>query len=337
MFQPRVDATTFLSRRRFIKKNFAVAAAVAIALPGAGAFAQDYPNKPITFIVPMGPGGGVDTISRLVGQQLSSQIGQSVVVENKAGAGGAVAASFVARANPDGYTVFVADTGQLSINPSLYAKLPYDASKPFVTITEAVVTPLFLAVNADLPVKSVKDLVDYAKKNSVTYGTTGVGSVHHLSMERLASQSGVKLTHVPYKGAAQAVVALSAGEVNVAFSAMPSLKPHVEAGRVRIIGVSSSSRLPLLPDMPTVAEQGLPGFDAAPGIGFVLPPGTPDAIATRLHGEFVKALAAPKVKQTIEAMSMVPRNSTPQEYAKQVQTDADKYRQVIQKVGIKFE
>jgi tripartite-type tricarboxylate transporter receptor subunit TctC len=328
------------NRRTFthvLRKALCAAAAAAFALTSTGASAQAYPDKPIRFIVPMAPGGGVDVISRLVGQQLATQIGQPVIVENKPGAGGAVAAGFVARSDPDGYTIFVADTGQLSINPSLYKKLSYDADKPFVPITEAVTTPLFLAVNASLPVRSVKELVAYAKANHTSYGTTGVGSVHHLGMESFALQTGVKLIHVPYKGAAQAVVALATGEVDAAFSALPSLKPHLDSGKIRVIAVTTPNRVPLMPDVPTVAESGVPNFDVSVNIGFVLPPGTPQNLATRLHGDFIKALSAPEIRQKVAALSMVYRGSSQQQYTQQIKEDTVKYRKVIDSTGVRMD
>jgi len=282
----------------------------------------------------MAPGGAVDTIARLVGQQLATQLGQPVVVENKPGAGGAVAAGFVARSTPDGYTVFAADTGQLSINPSLYKSLPYDASKPFVPVMEAVTTPLFMAVNASLPVHSIAELITYAKTHSLSYGSTGIGSVHHLSVESLAQQTGMKLTHIPYKGASLAAVALAANEVNLAAGSLSSLRPYLESGKIRLIAVTTRSRSPVVPNVPSVAESGVAGFDVAVGIGFVLPPGTSQDVASRLHEGLTKAMAAPEIKQKLDALGWEIRAGSQQQYEQQIRNDTAKYRRVIDTAGL---
>lgn len=322
---------------RALSKGLGGVALAAIALSAACAFAQSFPDKPIHLIAPMAPGGAVDTIARLVGQQLSVQIGQPVVVENKPGAGGAVAAGFVARANPDGYTLFAADTGQLSINPSLYKTLPYDTSKPFVPVMEAVTTPLFLAVNASLPIHSVKELIAYAKTHPLSYGSTGIGSVHHLSVESLALQTGMKLTHVPYKGASPAAVALAAGEVNVAAASLSSLRPYLATGRIRLIAVTTRNRATVMPDVPSMAESGVAGYDVAVGIGFVLPPGTSQSVASRLHDGLVKAMASPDVKQKLEALGWEIRAGSQQQYAQQIKEDTTKYRKVIDATGTRVD
>jgi tripartite-type tricarboxylate transporter receptor subunit TctC len=299
------------------------------------AMAQTYPDKPIRFVVPMAPGGAVDTVSRSVANVLSKKIGQTVVVDNKPGAGGSIAAGFVANATPDGYTVFVADTGQLSINPSLYKKLPYDTSKNFVAVTEAVAAPLYLAVNAELPIKSVQELIAYGKaaKLPLAYGSVGVGSVHHLGMELFVSKSGIKANHIPFKGASQSAVALASGEVQVALSAMPSLKPLVTAGKVRLLAVTTAQRVPQTPDIPTVAESGVAGYSVAVNVGFVLPPNTPEAIANSLYREMTDVLNTAEVQTQLTNMGLVMMRSSPRDYANAIKEDTDKYRALIKATG----
>ena len=313
----------------------ALAAAVAlVAGLGTAGAAQDYPSQEIHFVLPMAPGGGVDTVSRAVAQKLSERIGQPVVVQNKPGAGGLIAASYVARAQPDGYTVFVADTGQLSVNPSLYKNVPYDTSKPFVPVTEAVSAPLFLAVNAALPVHSVQELIDYAKAHPQTpFGSTGVGSVHHLGMQLLATRAGLDMVHVPYKGASQSTMALVAGDVPVALSALPSLRGHLEAGKLRLLAVATPERSVLMPDLPTIAESGLKDFSVAVNIGFVLPPATPDSIAQYLYEQIGEVMKDPALQKQLMTMGLVPMMNTPAEYGRNIEADTVKYREVIEASG----
>ncbi|MCK9511159.1 MAG: tripartite tricarboxylate transporter substrate binding protein [Pigmentiphaga sp.] len=308
---------------------------LALAIGGGAAGAQTYPTKDIQFIVPMAPGGGVDTVSRTVAQMLAERVGQPIIVENRPGAGGLIAAGYVARANPDGYTVFVADSGQLSVNPTLYKDLPYDRSKPFVPITEAVSTPLFLAVNADLPIHSVPEFLEYARAHpGMPYGSVGVGSVHHLGMQMLVTQAGLDMVHVPYKGSSQTTTALIGGEVGVILSALPSLKGHIESGRVRVIGVATPERTELMPDLPTIAEGGLPGYNALVNIGFVLPPETSGEIAQFLHQEIKGLLEQPEFQQRLKTMGLIPLASSPQEYAAKIAADTAKYKQVIESANI---
>ncbi|MCY0855115.1 Bug family tripartite tricarboxylate transporter substrate binding protein [Cupriavidus sp. D39] len=322
---------------RLLRKGIGGISIAVVVLGATAALAQDLSKKPIHLIAPMAPGGAVDTVSRLVGQQLSIQLGQPVVVENKPGAGGIVAASFVARSSPDGFTVFAADTGQLSINPSLYKALPYDVSKPFVPVMEAVTTPLFLAVNASLPIHSVKELIAYAKAHPLSYGSTGIGSVHQLSVESLAQQTGMKLTHVPYKGASPAAVALAANEVSLAAASLSSLRPYLDSGKIRLIAVTTRNRAAVMPNVPSVAESGVAGFDVAVGIGFVLPPGASQSVANRLHDGLAKAMASPDVKQKLEALGWEIRAGSQQQYDQRIRSDAAMYRKVIEAAGLRVE
>ncbi|QAA92420.1 hypothetical protein CKA81_00075 [Pollutimonas thiosulfatoxidans] len=325
-----------MTRMTFRHMCSAVAAACFMTISAGAAVAQDYPKQPISFVVPMAPGGGVDTVSRSVAQLLSERIGQTVIVENKPGAGGLVAAGYVVRAAPDGYTVFVADTGQLSVTPSLHETLPYDKTASFVPITEAVSAPLFLAVNAASPIKSVEDFIAYAKANPGTvYGSTGVGGVHHLGMHLLATKAGVELVHVPYRGSSQSTTALASGEVPVLLSALPSLRGHIESGKVRVIAVATPERSVLMPDLPTIAETGgnLSDFSVAVNIGFVLPPETPDAIAQYLYKEIDAVMDDKALQDRLMSMGLVPLRNGPDQYRKNIAADTAKYLEVIKASG----
>lgn len=318
-------------------KDLCLALLAIVCLFGSisSAFSQPYPNKPLRFVVPMAAGGSVDVVSRSVAQVLSQKLGQSIVVDNKPGAGGSLAAAFVSNAAPDGYTVFVADTGQLSINPSLYKKLPYDTNKLFVPVTEAVAAPLYLAVSSEVPVKSVQDLIAFTKSQSapLTFASTGVGSVHHLGMEYLASKTGMKVTHIPYKGGSPAATALAAGEVQAAFLALSSLRPFLASGKVRVLAVGTSQRVPATPEIPTVTEAGVSDFSVAVNIGFVLPPNTPDAIAQRLHRDILEALGTPDVQRQLASLGFVPIGNSSAQFGKNIQADLAKYRAMIKLTG----
>ncbi len=321
--------------------KFLAAMLTTVCLLGASSFtvAQPYPNKPLRFVVPMAAGGSVDVVSRSVAQVLSQKLGQSIVVDNKPGAGGSLAAAYVANAAPDGYTVFVADTGQLSINPSLYKKLPYDTTKLFVPVTEAVAAPLYLAVNSELPIKSVRELIALTKAQSapLAFASTGVGSVHHLGMEYLASKTGMKLNHIPYKGGSPAATALAAGEVQAAFLALSSLRPFLASNKVRILAVGTSQRNPATPEIPTVMEAGVSDFSVAVNIGFVLPPNTPDAIAQKLHRDILEALGTPEVQKQLASLGFVPIGNTSAQFGQNIQTDFAKYRAMIKLTGASAE
>ena len=235
-------------------------------------------------MVPYGAGGSPDVIARVLGQRLAENLGQQVVVDNRPGAGGIIAAEIVAKSPADGYTLFIADTGHVAINPSLYPKLPYDPLRDFTPVTLAVSTPLFLAANAALQIESVKQFIDYAKaKPGVLYGSSGNGSSHHLGMELFRLLTGVSMTHVPYKGVAQSVPAVITGDVAVIFAALPSLAPHVKTGKIRLIAVGTAKRTPIMPDVPTVAESGAPGFEIDADIGFLAPTGTPREVVAKLN------------------------------------------------------
>ena len=314
-------------------------AAVAAVLAGAGqAPAQTFPAKAIHFVVPYGSGGSPDVLSRVIAQKLSENVGQPVVVDNRPGAGGIIAAEVVAKAAPDGYTLFIADTGHVAINPSLYAKLPYDPIRDFSPVTLAVSTPLFLAATATLPIQTVKQLIDYAKsKPGLPYGSSGNGSPHHLGVELFKLLTGVSMTHVPYKGVAQSVPALVAGDIAVLFAALPSLAPHVKSGKVRLLAVGTAKRTPIMPEVPTLAESGAPGFEIDADIGFLAPAGTAQEVVLKLNSEILKVIHTPEVKQRLAGLGIDVMGTTPEQYAEAIRAKIQKYGKLVKDAGARVD
>ena len=300
--------------------------------------AQGFPSRSIRFVVPYGAGGSPDVIARVLGQRLGENLGQQVVVDNRPGAGGIIAAEIVAKSPADGYTLFIADTGHVAINPSLYPKLPYDPLRDFTPVTLAVSTPLFMAVNAALQIGSVKQFIDYAKaKPGVLYGSSGNGSSHHLGMELFRLLTGVNMTHVPYKGVAQSVPAVITGDVAVIFAALPSLAPHVKSGKIRLIAVGTAKRTPIMPDVPTVAESGAPGFEIDADIGFLAPTGTPREVVTKLNAEIVRVLGSPDITQRLAGLGIETVGTSPEHYADAIRAKIIKYGKLVKDSGARVD
>lgn len=313
--------------------------ALAVALLGVGqALAQSFPARTIHFVVPYGSGGSPDVMSRVLAQKLSENVGQPVVVDNRPGAGGIIAAEAVMKSAADGYTLFIADTGHVAINPSLYAKLPYDPIKDFTPVTLAVTTPLFLAATATLPIQTVKQLIDSAKsKPGLPYGSSGNGSPHHLGVELLKRLTGISMTHVPYKGVAQSVPALVAGDVAVLFAALPSLSPHVRSGKVRLLAVGTAARTPLMPEVPTLAESGAPGFEIDADIGFLAPAGTPREVVQKLNAEILKVLHTPEIKQRLAGLGIDVEGSSPERYGEAIRAKIQRYGKLVKDAGARVD
>ena len=302
-------------------------------LCAATAFAQGFPVKSIRLIVPYGAGGASDVLSRALAQKMSESLGQQVVVENRTGAGGIVAAELVKSSAPDGYTLFVADTGPLAILPALQPKLAFDPLKDFTPVILAASAPFFLSVGAALPVQNVAQLVQYAReKPKLPYGSSGNGSGNHLTMEQLRFTAGIDLIHVPYKGNAQSVPALLAGDIALLFVGLASIAPHVKSGKARILAVATPRRSPQMPDTPTVAET-YPGFEMNLTIGIVAPAGTPRDVVTRLNTEFARALAAPEVAQRLASLGIDPLAGSPEAYAEQIRADLPRLRKLVKDTG----
>ncbi len=310
---------------------------LAIALCAAGAaLAQDYPNKPIRVIVPYAAGGLPDTITRLIQPKMADSLGQQLVVENRGGAGGISGTEAVAKAAPDGYTVLVADVGQVAINPHIFSKLPYQ-QKDLVGVGLIANSALFITLHQSVPANSFKEFIAYVKANpgKVNYGSSGIGSIHHLSMEAFKGAFGLNMVHVPYKGMGQAVPALLGGQVAMVPSALPAVEAHVKAGTVKLVAISTAKRSPQSPDTPTIAEMGAPGYDFAPEIGLLAPAGTPPAIVARLSAEVAKAVKAADVAARFKQLGIDPVGNSPEAYNAQIRAAFEKYGQVVKAAGVK--
>jgi tripartite-type tricarboxylate transporter receptor subunit TctC len=299
----------------------------ALALAGCfcaqGTLADDYPSRPIRLIVPYAPGGGADSVARVVAKRVGETIGQPIVIENRAGAGSIIGTDMVAKAEGDGYTLLLGQSGPISINPAVYKDLRYDPVKDFAPVTMTTAYPYILAVNAKSPVKSLQDFVALAKSKpgSLNYGTTGIGAANHLVTELFSSKAGLKMTHVPYRGTALAVADLIGGQVDVVFSDPISVLSHLQAGTLRALAVTSKERSPVVPELPTVAESGFPGFDAIAWHGILAPASTPPAIVKRLNAEIVSALLHAETKTLLTNQAMQTVGNTPDEFAAFIKQD----------------
>jgi tripartite-type tricarboxylate transporter receptor subunit TctC len=303
------------------------------------ALAQAYPVKPVRLIVPFPPGGISDVLARALGARLGAGFGQQVVVENRTGAGTTIASEFVARSAPDGYTLYLQDITTHAINASLYRKLPYDSIRDFTLIQMVATTPLILVVHPSLPVRSVKELVAFTKgrPGQIAYGSSGNGTIVHLSMELLKSMAGVDMLHVPFKGSPLSVVALLSGEVAVLFSTMPPALPHVQSGKVRALGVTSIQRSPVAPDVPTVNEAGLKGYEMVLYSGVIGPAGIPGAIVGRLNAEIGKTMRSAELKPTLDAVGAEPVAMSPEAFEKHLRSEIDKLGKIVRAVGARVD
>lgn len=319
---------------RRISVRILVLLAAGLGLPSA-ASAQKYPERPVRLIVPFAPGGTSDLLGRVVGARLSDALGQTFVVDNRGGAGGTIGAALAAQAPADGYTLVVPHIG-LAVNETLYAKRQYSAVKDLAPISKIGETPNSVVVNNNVPVKTMQDLIALAKKQpgKLNYGSAGVGSAAHLAMALLEHQAGVKFNHVPFKGGGPSMIATVAGQVDFSMPAFPTSVPHLKAGRLRIIGVTGTKREPTMPDVPTVAEAGLPGFEFVIWFGMFAPAKTPKAIIARLNQEIVKALATPDMRAQLAKVGVNADSSTPEELGKLLRADVAKWAKIIQSAGI---
>ncbi len=306
-------------------------------LAGSNALAQAFPNKPIRIIVPYSPGGTTDLLARLIGQHLSEKWGQSVVVENKPGVNGMIGSDLVAKAPADGYTIGIASPGSHAANASLYPKVTYDTVKDFTPITLAVSAPLVLVAHPGMNVNSVADVLALAKAKpgSISYASGGSGSSQHLAMELFKGMSGVDMVHVPYKGSAASYVDLLAGRVTLAFDAMTAAVPHVKAGKLKVLATGSAKRLPFLPDVPTVAEAGVSGYEYSAWYGFVGPAKMPAEVLHKLHAEIIAGLNSPKVRETLDKAGVLIVGNSPAEFSSFIAAEVDKAARVIKFANIK--
>ena len=310
---------------------------VAASLP-ALAFAQtDYPNRPVKLVVGFAPGGSTDIVARIVAQKLSEKLGQSVVVENKAGAGGTIGADQVAKAAPDGYTLTLGTTSTHAIAAGAYSKLPYDPVKDFELIGNIVLTPQAFVVGAQTPYRNMKDLVAAAKAKpgEIAYASLGNGSTSHLTMEAFQSTAGVKLNHIPFKGSSDAQTQIIGGQVPIMSDTVPGVLAQVKAGKLRAIGVAIPQRSPFLPDVPTVAEQGYAGFESVGWIGLAAPRGTPQPVLDKLNGEIRKMLADPAIQEKLKQLAFTPVGDSREQFTAFVKSEIAKWTKVARDSGAK--
>jgi tripartite-type tricarboxylate transporter receptor subunit TctC len=311
------------------------AALFAVQLTGGPAPAQDFPTRQVTLVVPLGAGGSMDIIARTLGPKLAERLGKPVVIENRTGGGTVIAANTVAKSPPDGHTLLIAPSGTLTTNATLYKKLPYDPIKDFAPIALYVKVPFILVVDPALPVRSVADLVKLAKDKQLSYGSTGIGAAPHLAGELLKSALGIEMTHVPYKGMVQILADIVAGHIQVAFGDPAIATQLSRDGKVRALGVSSLVRMPSAPEIPTLAEAGIPGFEAVSWHLVVAPAGTPKPVVDRLHAELKAIMATPEITQQLVAMGLIPVDSPPtDELQRFVAAELDRWGKLVQKAGI---
>jgi len=314
----------------------ACAAAAALICAG-GAWAQQgpYPNRPIKIIVGQPAGSATDLSARAVAQILTAEFGQSVVVDNKAGAGGIIATVQAAKSPPDGYTLLMTSSGPMAVNPTLYTSLPYDPAKDFDAITLVNSTPMFLVTNPAFAPATVAEVIKYAKANpgKVSYGSSGVGITNHITMEYFASTAGIKLTHVPYRGGPLALNDVMGGQIPLMFEPASTILPHAQSGKLRILAVSSAKRSATAPDVPTIAESGLPGFDAAAWVGLVAPARTPPEIIDKLNQVIVKGLRTPEIRARFAALGVDLVGDSPAQFSAFIKTEIIKWGAVVRESG----
>jgi len=317
----------------------AASSAVLVAILAQLAAAQTYPTKPVRIIVTFPPGGPSDFVARSLGQKLTEAWGQQIIVDNRGGAGGVVGVEAAARASPDGYTLLQGQSGGMSVNPALLPKLSYDPFRDFAPISMLVINPQMLVAHPSLPVKSVKELIALAKRRpgQINYASAGYGTTQHLGMEMLKVMTGIDLLHVPYKGTSPLLVDLFSGQVSLNFTSMPAVLPHVRTGKLRGVAVGSASRSSAAPEVPTVAESGVPGFEYVAWYGLFAPAETPQAIVSRINSQVVKALSDPDLSQRLARQGAEPSPSTPDGLAKYMREDHERWKKVIKTANIRVE
>lgn len=316
------------------------AAAILISVGvGSAACAQPYPSKPVRIVAPFGAGGLVDVLSRAVGEKLRASLGQPVIVDNRPGSGGNIGADIAAKAEPDGYTLLMSSAGILSINEALYAKMPFNPQTAFAPITLVAEMNMLAVVNSASPIRSVNDLIAAAKKDpgKINFGSPGNGTTGHLGMELFQHAAQVKLTHVPYKSAAEAVLAVMGNQIQGAFDNPPTVLAHIRAGRLRALGYAAPKRTPLLPDVPTFDEAGMKGFEASSWFGMVAPAKTPRPVVNRLAQEIGKALREPDVHNRFSDLGAVLVGNTPEEFGAYIRAETKKWHAVVRAADIKLQ
>ncbi|MFO1395982.1 MAG: tripartite tricarboxylate transporter substrate binding protein [Burkholderiales bacterium] len=317
-------------------KTWVALASIALA---PAAFGQAWPTKPIKLVAPSTPGDAPDVIARMVAEKLSGALGQQVVVENRPGAGGVVGSDAVAKAAPDGYTLIMGNAGSHGINAAVYSKLPYDIQRDFAPVSQVAVAPNVMVINPDVPAKTVAEFIAYAKSQpgKLSYASGGNGSSAHMSMELFKSMAGIDLQHIPYKGSSPALTDVVAGQVVAFIGNMPPTVPLVKGGKLRALAVTTKTRSPLMPELPTIAEAGLPSYETVAWFGVLAPAGTPPEIVNRLSQEIGKIAKSPEMREKLLAMGAEPVGGTPEEFKGVIDRDIAKWKPLAQKVGIKVD
>jgi tripartite-type tricarboxylate transporter receptor subunit TctC len=332
------DEAKIRGRRLYFRFPLSAFIGMLAALPLTGtAAAPEYPAKPIRIIVQFTPGTSTDILARVVAQKMGEHWGQQVIVENRPGAGAVVGTEAAKNANPDGYTLVMAVSSAFGINPTLYAKLPYDAVKDFAPISNLGLTPQTLVAGLSAPFKSTKEFVAAArdKPGQVNYASLGSGSTSHLTMEMFRATAGVKLNHVPFKGSADAHTQLIGGQIPVMFDAIPATQPHVKSGKLRGLGIATLKRSPFLPELPTIAEAGYPGFEAVGWIGIAAPARTPGPVLDKLNAEMVRILNQPDVKERLATLAFTPVGDTREQFAAYIKSEIEKWGRAVRESGAK--
>ena len=321
-----------------LKLLCAFAACLGMSLPTL-AFAQSYPTKPVRIIAPFAPGSTIDIIGRIIAPKLHEALGQPVIVENRAGAGGALGMDAAAKSAPDGHTLGIGALGPLAMNPSLYPKTPFDPIKDFAAVSLLATGPVVIAVHPSVPARNVKELVELAKKRpgQLNYGSPGVGTSPHLTGELFKIQTGTDIVHVPYKGNAEAITDLIGGQVSIVFTGVPPVVPLAKAGKVRLLATTGKQRMANLPDVPTIAESGVNGADVLIWYGVVVPAATPKDVVARLNREIVKLMNLPDVREKFAQQSVDPATGTPEDFARLIRDEVARWSKVIRSAGIKVE
>jgi tripartite-type tricarboxylate transporter receptor subunit TctC len=320
-------------------RRLALALGLAAALAAATARAEDYPSHPIRLIVPYAAGGGADSVARIIAKRVGETIGQPIVIENRGGAGSIIGTELVNKSDPDGYTLLLGQSGPISINPAVYKNLPYDPLKDFAPITMTTSYPYIMVVSAALGVKTLQEFVALAKRRpgELNYGTTGVGAANHLVTELFDFKAGIKMTHIPYRGTALAVTDLIAGQVQVVFADPITALPHINAGTLIALAVTSKERSPVAPTVPTISESGYPGFDAIAWHGILAPANTPRAIINKLNAEIVAALKDLETKALLEKQAMQTVGSSPEAFASFIKQDIAVWKDVAEQAKVEVE
>ncbi len=319
-----------------LRAPIAVAAALVLTFIAAGASAQQYPTRPVRLIAHSAPGGTSDILGRLVAAKLTESLGQQVIVENRAGASGIIGVDAAVKSAPDGYTMVITQTS-IAINPSMFAKMPYNAQRDLAPVTKLVSAPNLLVVHPSVPAASVKGFIALAKARPgiLINGSPGQGTSPHLSAELFKIMSGIQLDHVQFKGAGMAIVSLLSGEISVMFTTPPTAMPYLKAGRLRPLGVTTLKRVGALPDVPAIAEAGVPGYESVQWFGMLVPAGTPRPVIDRLNQDISRALRSPEMKERLAGMGLEVDVSTPEQFGAHIKAETEKWAKVIKNMGIK--